>query len=368
MNNAIQSIWSAFLTATVVTMLAGLFVAALPPVYRATATVKGTPDGMLIIQSGELLAQVMQTAEVRPDDLYGWTEEIAGADVDGAALLQQKLFVSRGAEAGWIDITVEGGVAQSTARLANEIAKAYLDRVRQNELTLEAKQALYLVVETREAELSKFLQENPKLVDFRAEKNRLDTELRNIDQRVKAEQLKRTRNAEQIDFANQRSVSALNDTVVKQAARERDLADQSIASLTSRYGNQHQKLRQARAKFETAESQLNQAFANAISRLNIQDRHIEDSIRSVEAEHTRKAKEVEELLALEAHHAQLKLARQSALDRFNGMTREQRRYEFAEAAPTANTLGYNQMMLLVGIFLTVFVLVQVLMLLRGRMK
>jgi len=360
MNKALQSIWNAFLTATVVTMLAGLFVAAMPPVYRATATVKGEPDGMLIIQSGELLGQVMQTSGIKPDDLYGWLEEWAGSDVAGAVLLKQKLFVSAGAEPGWIDVTVEGRVAKSTAVLANEIVKAYLDRIRQNELTVEAKAALYQIVESRERELAGFLAANPRIVDFRNEKNRFDAELRGIDQRI-AEQQRRYQQVEsQITLARQGNVSETNDAAVKRVARERDMFASQLASLETRYGKQHKRIREAQAKLNEAENQLRQAFSSSLSRLSVQARQVEAAIQAAESEKVQKNRAIEQLLALEVQHQKYRMARQSALDQLNGMTQEQRRYEFSEATPPSNTLGFSQLLLLGGVFGGVFVLVQLL--------
>ena len=61
------------------------------------------------------------------------------------------------------------------------------------------------------------------------------------------------------------------------------------------------------------------------------------------------------------------MARQTALDKFNGLTAEEERYEFAEAAVPASTLGVSQLYLLGLVFAGVFLVVQLLGLVRLKM-
>jgi len=363
----IQTTWNAFLTAVVATLLAGLFVAALPPQYRATAIVKGNPDGMLIVQSGELLAQVMADSGIDASDLYGWSEEWTGTQVEGAALLRQKLYVAAGDEASWIKVSVEGRVAQSTAVLANAIARAYLDRIRQNELTLEVKSALFAEVTAGEQVLNSFLARHPDIVDFRSEKNRLDGELRNIQQRILGEQRKVERIDGQIALARAGIVTTLNDPGVQNSARQRDTLLQQAAGLATRYGAEHMKLREAKAKAVEAETQLRAAFRAAIRRFEVEKAEVRRIVGAIQTEQAKKQAEVDQLLKREQEHQQYRMARQTALDKFNGLTAEEERYEFAEAAVPASTLGVSQLYLLGLVFAGVFLVVQLLGLVRLKM-
>ena len=74
----------------------------------------------------------------------------------------------------------------------------------------------------------------------------------------------------------------------------------------------------------------------------------------------------EALVEREARHQQLKLARESALARYNGITQEQKRYEFSEAVPPPNSLGFAQLVSLLAIFFVTFLAVFLASLLRRQ--
>ena len=76
--------------------------------------------------------------------------------------------------------------------------------------------------------------------------------------------------------------------------------------------------------------------------------------------------EREALVEREARHQQLKLARESALARYNGITQEQKRYEFSEAVPPPNSLGFAQLVSLLAIFFVTFLAVFLASLLRRQ--
>ncbi|NBP89530.1 MAG: hypothetical protein EBU59_13735, partial [Planctomycetia bacterium] len=177
MKATVNLIWNALLTAVVVTLLAGLFVAAMPPVYLATATVKGDADGILIIRSGDLIAEVTRVVKPQPDDLRSWLQELTSESTDVPTMLKQNLTVEARPGEGWLDITVQARVSVTAARLANEIASAYLSRVDQNNLTPEAMAMLFQPVEDAEAALVAFLDQHPELASFRAALQPLDREL-----------------------------------------------------------------------------------------------------------------------------------------------------------------------------------------------
>ena len=73
-----------------------------------------------------------------------------------------------------------------------------------------------------------------------------------------------------------------------------------------------------------------------------------------------------ELLEVAAEHEKLLQARQSAVDRFNGLTREEHRYEFSEASVSSRIFGKEQVQLIVGVFAITFVLVLLLSMVRSR--
>ena len=125
MKSSLGILWNALLTASVVTLLAALFVAALPPVYRATAIVQGTSEDMLRMRSADFLEQVLKESKADTSDLVGWLEEVTSAKQQGSQLLQQKLFVSSGEETGWIIVTVEAQNADTAQKFANDIARIH---------------------------------------------------------------------------------------------------------------------------------------------------------------------------------------------------------------------------------------------------
>ncbi|MBT4163140.1 MAG: hypothetical protein HOC70_11210 [Gammaproteobacteria bacterium] len=368
MKSTVNKLWNSLLTATVVAMLYGLFIAAMPPVYRATATVKGDADGMLIIQSGELLDDVLASSGIQTVDLQGWLEEFASADLDGTMLLRQKLFVASGAQDDWIDITVEAQVARTASHLANEIARAYLDRVRQNELTLEARAELFAGVKAAEFELTTFIDAHPAVLDFKVERKRLDRELAKLKQQHQIATQKHRQIVEKEALARLRDTENLQDRTVQKAAGAASTLQLRLAELATRYGSQHRKLIEAEAKLAESRKMLESALEEAVVRFNQLAQTVQHELKQIDRGIENLHADVERLSALEVTHRKLLLGRESALDRFDGMTREQKRYEFSEATPPDNSLGFNQLVLLGVIFAGVFVLVFLLSSIRNRVS
>lgn len=368
MKSTVNTLWNALLTAVVVTMLAGLFIAAMPPVYRATATVKGNADGMLIIQSGDLLAGVMKSANVNPEDLQGWFEDFSNTDVDVSTLLQQKLFVSTGERQDWIDITVEAQVAESAALLANEIAKAYLDRTRENAVTPALRDRLFAEVEAADRSISEFVRQHPESVSFDDERTRLSRRLTELQRLLIPLNNKLRGIDDQLLKARQGDVRALRNNVVAGALASRNDLQMRRAELSGRYGDQHQKMVEISAKLRVAEKRLIEAVKIATLAVQQQREIAAEAVAEIEAQRQSVIDRQSGFKDLQAEHHILLQNRQTALDRFNGVIQEQRRYEFSEAAPPAKTPGISQLVLLGLVFLASFVLVALLVAIRQRSR
>jgi len=365
MKSTVNLIWNALLTAVVVTLLAGLFVAAMPPVYLATATVKGDADGILIIRSGDLIEEVTRVVKPQPDDLRGWLQELTSEITDVPTMLKQNLSVQARPGEGWLDITVQARVSVTAAKLANEIARAYLGRVDQNKLTPEAKARLFQPVEAAETALADYLQQHPELASFQAALQPIDREMQVRVRALEAAENKLTQIDEQ-RRAVKNDVSLLTEASVVRALQRRDSVRQRVAEMETRYGSQHQKMIAVRAELRETEKQLSQALADFEARL--QQRRSDARAERARAESAlqRARAEREALVEREARHQQLKLARESALARYNGITQEQKRYEFSEAVPPPNSLGFAQLVSLVAIFFLTFIVVFLVSLIRSR--
>ena len=365
MKATVNLIWNALLTAVVVTLLAGLFVAAMPPVYLATATVKGDADGILIIRSGDLIAEVTRVVKPQPDDLRSWLQELTSESTDVPTMLKQNLTVEARPGEGWLDITVQARVSVTAARLANEIASAYLSRVDQNNLTPEAMAMLFQPVEDAEAALVAFLDQHPELASFRAALQPLDRELQLRVRQVETVENKLAQIDEQRRAAKS-DVTQLREASVVRALQRRDSVKQRVAEMETRYGSQHQKMIAVRAELRETEQQLSRALVDFDTRLQQRGRDARAERAQAETALQLAKAEREALLEREARHQQLKLARESALARYNGITQEQKRYEFSEAVPPPNSLGFAQLVSLLAIFFVTFLAVFLASLLRRQ--
>lgn len=349
-------LWNASLTATVVTLLAGLFVAAMPPVYQATATVKGEPDGILVIRSGDLLVEVLSKVTLKPGQLRGWLQTWTSEKEDNLTLLKQSLTVESGEHEGWIDITIEASVAKTAAELANEISKIYLGRIENLKFTPEVRATLFKPVEALDEAIRAFTLANPNIANFKRELQALDQKLilnsRTIDNlAVQLEALEKEKLNARTD------PTQIRDGAVIRALQRRDAQTVRNAELKTRYGERHQKMIEGEAGLGEAEKLLAEAIRDHLTRLDKKRQPLLDQRLAFENVAREIAKERHSLLSLEAEYQQLKLERESALARFSGLTTEQKRYDFSEAVPPPNSLGMSRLFLLAAIFVATFVLV-----------
>ena len=278
-----QALWNSVLTALVVSVLAGLFVAAMPPVYRATAIVKGDAEDMLLVSSGELLAEVMDTTAVPVEHLYGWFERYSETGGEGPTVLRQKLTVSKGSEINWINISVEGSHQDSVSQLANALARAFLDRVRQNELTVSAKEKLFEPVEKADEDIALFLSRHPEIVDLEGETGRIEAKIADVRRRMSADHRSQVYLAEQMTLAKNRVVANLDDNAVAHAARQRNVQKQTLAGIATRYGSKHMKFLAADAVLDTYLARLEDAFVEAEARLLLERAVIDGRLSILEA-------------------------------------------------------------------------------------
>ena len=365
MSTALRILWNSLLTASAAALLAGLFVMAMPPVYQATATVRGESNDLLLVMSGDLLLQAFTAAGVPESDLDGWLEEFSGTGAKGVERLQKNLHVTTGEQPGWIDISVEAANANSAALLANEIAKAYLDRTRINELTKDVRLALFSPVELADRQIAALLEQHTSLVDFRAEKTRLENELNINRQEVQVELNKKNYAEEQAMLASSKTLSDLNDPAAAHAARQVRVQQETLAVLSTRYGNAHSKFQEAEAALNSFEANLDDAFSQAAIRYEQRMSQIDRRVGELEGKKRELEIQIQDLLALLVQKEKLQMSRRSALDRFNGVTRSEERYEFAEAVPGSRAVAGSQVIVVAFVFAFVFLFVAGLMTYRG---
>jgi uncharacterized protein involved in exopolysaccharide biosynthesis len=364
MNSIVRIFWNAVMTATVVTLLSGLFVAAMPPVYRATATVKGSPDDKLVILSADLIRHVAGGTQANLNNLSGWFEQLAQAKPSGENLLQQKLFVQVGEEHGWIDITVEAQDAETATTLANDVATAFVRRSAVVRLSVEDKAALFVQVEQTDQSLLAFLAEHPKLLYSSNEHRRLNTELAALA--TKKNLIKSDRNKLQatLGFLDSGQLGAISEPGIVRASKEVELQQQRHAELSTRYGSQHQKMKSKVAELEVAKTYRQAQVAAYRTRLVDQSREVENRLaeveRSIDTVNVSSAALASSLLVLE----ELKQDQASALHKFQGMSEDTVFETFAQALPPQNSLGFNQLLLLGFVFLASFTLMVALMVFR----
>ncbi len=364
MKSSLGILWNALLTASVVTLLAALFVAALPPVYRATAIVQGTSEDMLRMLSADFLEQVLKESKADTSDLVGWLEEVTSAKQQGSQLLQQKLFVSSGEEAGWINVTVEAQNADTAQKFANDIARIHSQNKTRVQLTPEEKAVLFMGVEAADEQLKKFMEMNPEVLRYTQERQNLIRLSERSDQQTKQLQQQLENFRQQLEAARRMEIGALTEPGVVRASQRLQNYDAKLSDLASRYGEQHRKMLAAVAERETIDKQLKDELA-AFSR------RLEDRIQRVRSDVSKAQKTTDEISGKvssldEAHleYEKLKLERKTALARYEGMSEEASGEVFARAVTPGNTLGFNQALLLAFVFLVTFMLMAILMIVR----
>ena len=365
MNSIASVFWNALLTATVVTLLAGLFVAAMPPVYRATAIVKGDSDAMLKIQSGDLMREIVGTTKADLGKLEGWLEQLMSARADPVVLLKEKLTVSVGEDPEWVNVSVEAQSAKAASILANDLAHLYLKRNARVRLSPEEKAHLFLAVEESNRDLLTFLQQNPALINVAAEQARFDRRIEQSQQRRRAllntvEQFKEQRRA-----VSAGEVGTLTEPGVVRASERLLVLNVTLAKLSARYGSQHMKISGQEAEIRKATELLGEALDAYAARIKLKIIELERQLSQADEALGDLAIELDRFVNLELELKRLALVKEAAVKKFEGMTEDSRVELVADAVPPRNTFGFNQLMLLGIVFLGSFMLMVMLMVIRS---
>ncbi len=362
-------LWNALLTAIVVTLLAGLFVAAMPPVYRATATVQGSSEDMLRLRSADFLERALKSSKIGTQDLVGWLEEITSARLEGVQLLQQKLFVSAGDQPGWIDITVEAQNAETATRFANDIARLHSEMMTRVQLTAEEKARLLQEVEAVDERLAKFLDENPEVLRFKQAQQQLGTEVKRLENQKLRIENQQALDREQLQAVRGDAVGALTEPGVVRAASRLQAYETKRAELASRYGDQHQKMLAVNSELLLARTHLEEELAAYGRRLEQRIMDNEAKTRELQNRIDEFEQKIERLDLSVVEYEKLGTARNTALARYEGMSDSEPSKVFSRAVVPGNALGFNQALLLVVVFLASFMFMAILMVIRaGRVE
>ncbi len=365
MNSIASVFWNALLTATVVTLLAGLFVAAMPPVYRATAIIKGDSDAMLKIQSGDLLRNVVGTTKADLGKLEGWLEQLMNARADPVVLLKEKLTVSVGEDPEWVNVSVEAQSAKAASILANELAHLYLKMNAKVRLSPEEKAQLFLAVEESNTSLMTFLQKNPALLNVAAEHARFERDIEQAQNRRRVllntlEQFEERRLA-----VSRGEVGTLTEPGVVRASQRLQVLNVKLAKLSARYGSQHMKMSALEAEIQKATELLDEALGAYAARIKLKILELQGQLSQADEALDDLAVEFDRFVNQELELKGLTLAKEAAVKKFEGMTEDSRVELVADAVPPRNTFGFNQLMLLGIVFLGSFMLMVMLMVIRS---
>lgn len=366
MKSSLGILWNALLTASVVTLLAALFVAAMPPVYRATAIVQGTADDMLRMHSADFLAQVLKESKADTGDLVGWLEQLTSARQQGVQLLYQKLFVSPGDEDGWINVTVEAQNAETAQRFANDIARLHSQLRTRVQLSPEEKAVLFVEVEKADETLKAFMQQHPEVLRHTQERQNLLQGVERGNQQVAQLESRQDNLRQQLEAVRRKALGVLTEAGVVRAIERIDNHSAKMATLTTRYGEQHQKMRAALAEKERWDQALKDELVAYGARLEERILKIRADLAMQQAVIADLQQKVTLLDQSHLHYEQLKVDRKTALARFEGMNDEATTDIFARAVVPGNTLGFNQTLLLVFVFLVSFMLMAILMIVRSN--
>jgi len=365
MNSIVTVFWNALLTAIVVTLLAGLFVAAMPPVYQATAIVKGDSDTMLKLQSADLLLRVVRGTKADLGELEGWLEQLMSARAEPVVLLKEKLTVSVGEDPEWVNVSVEAQSAKTASMLANEIAHLYLEQNARVRLSSEEKARLFVAVEESNARLLSYLKENPALILSSSGKARLDAQAEQSRKRQLAlldtlEQFEQQRLA-----AARGEIGVLTEPGVVRASQRLDALKLELAELTTRYGPLHQRMAGQKAEVRKAAELLGEALDAYQARIKLKILELERQLAEVDEAVIGWKVELDRFADQQLELKRLELEKEAAVRKFEGMTENSGVELVADAAPPRNTFGFNQLMLLGLVFLGSFMLMVILMVIRS---
>ena len=177
-------IWNSLATATIITLLVGMFALALPKVHRATATVYGQSGDMLEIRSTAFLAGVVKESDLDFVGLQRFEDVLLGrrGPEDPVTRLAGNLQLTKGDGENWIDISIDAPDAKLAAAVANEVAKYYLRKVAETD-SPELDAAIIARLENAELVLLDYLNENPWMRDLAGKTQEMSRELMSLQTR-----------------------------------------------------------------------------------------------------------------------------------------------------------------------------------------
>ena len=350
--------WNALLTAVLAAMFSALVLLAIPPEYRATATVLGTSDDQLVVQSGDLLEQVLNQTRVQADHLQGWLPRWLGRRQDTMSLLRERLTIAYDQTNDWISISVSSLDPGVAAILADHIAEAFVDR--KAELSVSPATRLKLAGELAavEAELDAFVMKHPALENLKQERsllaNRravLQQEQRVVNQQLAALQEKSMR----IDQGELEAVPG--EPVLGRSVVLRDKLALELSELSTRYGNRHVRYSAAAAKLDEAERQLGVALQAVRERIRVMESGNEKSLEGIRRDLNQLDEAEGRLLKLEEELRTLQRDREIAKRHYEiGQLPHEQPWYSASAEPVRRP-GEYMLGTVAATFLFVFVLV-----------
>ncbi len=360
--------WNALLTAVILTLLAGLFVAAMPPVYRATATVEADSEHRLLLQSAELLEEVAGTTDANLDELSGLFEQVFTAQPDKVTLLASKMRVAAGAEPGWTTISVEARRSETAVQLADDIAAAFAARLTSSQLSPEQKALLFAEVTAVDEQIKSLADSNPAVLDYTVARARLAQQQRSYsaEQRTLLQQLNRSE--QQLAAIRRGDHAAIRESGIVRAEQRLAAAKIRAAQLANRYGDGHQKMKAAEAEVDAAKALFQQVLTGfeatvlaSLEKFKQQAQRLDNRLRALQGQ-------ARKLDADFADYKNLMLDRDSSLRRFEGLSDLETRPLVAAAVIPGSTFGVRQWQLLLAVFTLSFIASVLLMLVSSRRR
>ncbi len=373
----LKAIWNVLATSTVVTLLVGIFLLALPRVYRATATVTGSGEQMLEIQSRIFIDGVVKNSPVDFSKLVRFQELILGQQGtrDPATRLIESMTVARvgqedaAGEDQWIGISIDAPDAELAMAVANHVAEHYLRTVYNDESILKSENEAREQLSVAESAWLEFQKQHPQVLVLVQEKERLvrlrEKLLADIDI-LDARSRTLTAHAAQIKQADYESLVG-DQLLAKSLAQLSELVLKQ-SELETRYGAQHSRIREINAKVSDSRQQLKEQAMLATERMK---QEIQEAAKGKQALHKALLDLDESRMALgsmEVSFRALELDKLAAKRRYEAIVDETYKRHYGAAIVPMDLLGSRLTEIVGYVYLGCLVLFGVITLVRARMK
>lgn len=237
-------LWNALSTATIVTLVIGMFALALPPQYRATATVPVDDDTLLLLRSEDFLRSLINANQAIPyQNLTSFSERLLQreASLDPLGRLIRSLTVTPGDRDNWVNINIDAPDPKLATRLVVLLASSYEQRLTDK---VETRPEIELAADrltAAEETLLAFQGANPRSRNIELERDRiasLDTSLLDRITATRNEIDRLTQGLQQLQKGDPGLL--VEDPAVRRAFDLRDATRLEREALASRYGTLHQ--------------------------------------------------------------------------------------------------------------------------------